>query len=283
MEQFAQELICPEDQLIADDVGIQSKDKHDVLRKYIEITATPRSQYTNGNGKATYIDLFCGSGKALIRNNNEWIDGSPILAFHTAKNIKSKNGKNAHFDYIYINDQNPDLVNACACRLKKSGFNTPKVFTLGAIEASEEIARIAPPYALNFAFIDPFSIEQLDFKIIQNLSKLKRIDMLIHFSVMDLNRNFKRLQDMQHRGFEAFAPGWRSRINIQKGKDEFIIDFLDYWKSLIQQLNAEANPEYHLVRGGNNQPLYALMLIAKHKLAHKLWEAIEIGPKTLFS
>lgn len=44
-------------------------------------------------------------------------------------------------------------------------------------------------YGLHFAFIYLYNLEVLDFRIISTLSTLKKIDLLIHLSAMDLQRN----------------------------------------------------------------------------------------------
>ena len=42
---------------------------------------------------------------------------------------------------------------------------------------------------LHFAFLDPYNLEQLPFSIIEKLASVQRMDMLIHVSVLDLQRN----------------------------------------------------------------------------------------------
>ena len=44
-------------------------------------------------------------------------------------------------------------------------------------------------YGLYFAFLDLFDLAALDFGIIEVFSTLKRIDMLVYVSQMDLQRN----------------------------------------------------------------------------------------------
>ena len=39
------------------------------------------------------------------------------------------------------------------------------------------------------AYLDPYNLELLAFSIIQELSKLKKVDLAINFSTMDLQRN----------------------------------------------------------------------------------------------
>ena len=46
------------------------------------------------------------------------------------------------------------------------------------------------PYGLHLAFLDPFNLAQLPFSIIERMLRVKRMDMIIHVSVQDLQRNF---------------------------------------------------------------------------------------------
>lgn len=166
--------------------------------------------------------------------------------------------------------------------MQAAGFPNPQVTHQTALDAAKLFTKNANRFGLNFAFLDPYGLEQLDFEIISTLLEFKRMDLLIHFSVMDANRNYDRLIAGEHKGFDSFAPGWRGHVNIKKSKDEVILAIIEYWKGLINTINATANNEYHLVTGDNNQPLYALMLVARHKLAHKLWQAIDKGQRELF-
>jgi hypothetical protein len=65
-----------DDGLPLDEVGAWAKEKHTRLRKYVDISSATRRKWTQGPGGATYIDLFCGSGRSIIRDTQEKIDGS---------------------------------------------------------------------------------------------------------------------------------------------------------------------------------------------------------------
>jgi hypothetical protein len=44
-------------------------------------------------------------------------------------------------------------------------------------------------YGLHFALLDPHNLGALSFSIIEQLAKLKHVDILVHVSVSDLQRN----------------------------------------------------------------------------------------------
>lgn len=61
-------------------------------------------------------------------------------------------------------------------------------------------------YALHFAFVDPYSLGVLDFDILRKLAKLRRMDMLIHVSVQDLDRNLRKYIAKANSSLDSFAP-----------------------------------------------------------------------------
>jgi hypothetical protein len=63
----------PDDGLPIDEVGVWALEKHERLRKYISAARGARRKYLppSGTGGATYVDLYCGSGKAIIRDTGQ--------------------------------------------------------------------------------------------------------------------------------------------------------------------------------------------------------------------
>ena|SRR6266568_8278207 len=90
----------PADNLLIDEVGGWTLVKHDRLRKYIDASRGARRKFLppTGTGGASYIDLYCGSGKAIIRDTGQIIDGSPLVAFKCAREVR------ANFSEIHIGD-----------------------------------------------------------------------------------------------------------------------------------------------------------------------------------
>lgn len=62
-------LVDGDDGLPVEEVGIWAKDKLSSLCRYIDISRGVRSKWIGpGKGGATYIDLFCGTGRSKIRS-----------------------------------------------------------------------------------------------------------------------------------------------------------------------------------------------------------------------
>lgn len=277
------EIVCPEDNLIAGEVGSWAKQKHDYLARYIQISSKARKKYlinpSNPNeykGGATYIDLFCGAGRSRIKNSNEWVDGSAIVAW------KASVDSGAPFSAVYISDSDKSCLDACEARLKQ--LNAPVIaVNRDAVDAIEWCRQLLNEHGLHFVFIDPFDLKSLDFRIIQTLSGLKRLDMLIHLSQMDLQRNMvsnlKKIPVIDREAsigsdFDAFIPGWRDNIDVNQGLKHIRSQVIKYWTEKCKQLgvNVAKDVNWRLITGLQNQPLYWLMLVAKHELAHNFWE-----------
>jgi hypothetical protein len=78
--------VDPADGLPAPAVGSWAQEKHLRLQRYIEITRATRRKFLGpGNAGATYIDPYCGAARAHIRGTDNFIDGSPLVAFEAAK------------------------------------------------------------------------------------------------------------------------------------------------------------------------------------------------------
>jgi three-Cys-motif partner protein len=69
----------------------------------------------NRSGCATYIDLFCGSGRCFVRDTNEKIDGSPLVAFKSARDGGEP------FSEIHIADLEEENVAAAEKRMADVG------------------------------------------------------------------------------------------------------------------------------------------------------------------
>lgn len=250
-------------------------EKHERLKRYIDISRAARKKFL-GRGKAgaTYIDLLAGPGKARIRETGKIIDGSPVVAFKIA------NEKGAPFSEIHIADEDGHAVQECSRCLAVLGA-TAQQYVGPAHQTVEQVVAKLNPHALHFAFLDPYNLDDLPFQVIERLAKLKRIDMLIHVSVQDLQRNLRRYIEASESPLDTFAPGWRDAIDAKIPDDAVRRRILEHWLSLIKKLDKmQPSQGIELVAGGNNQPLYWLVLVSRNSKAHEFWDKIrEVGPQ----
>src|SRR5262249_10492260 len=99
--------------LLVEKVGPWARKKLKIVTDYIHASGGARSKYLL-HGPA-YIDVFCGPGRSLIRDNGPLIDGSPVAAF------KKASGSAAPFMSIDISDADPELSATAEKRLKDLG------------------------------------------------------------------------------------------------------------------------------------------------------------------
>jgi three-Cys-motif partner protein len=147
-----------------------------------------------------------------------------------------------------------------------------------AVDAVPQMVRSVSHYGLHFAFIDPYSLGALDFDIIKRLAKLKRIDMMIHLSIMDLQRNLMVNLKADESTFDTFAPGWRGAVDTAGSQPVVRQRVIQYWRDQVASLGVWPSTEQRLISGERNQPLYYLLLAAGHELPHKFW-ATAVNPE----
>ena len=104
-------LLPVDDGLPARESGEWVKEKLFFVKRYIdtfEIAMRGRSWR-----RRTFIDLFSGPGKCVIRDTNEFIIGSPLLAIQTQ----------FPFTDYYFNDLDQSTINSLAQRVSSSGIS----------------------------------------------------------------------------------------------------------------------------------------------------------------
>lgn len=256
-----------DDGLPLDEVGPWAKEKHERLRKYIDITRATRRKWVHGPGGATYIDLYCGAGRAIVRGTSEKIDGSPLVAFKAAR------ASDVPFSEIHLADASEERCHAARLRLINAGGSAATEFG----DADVTVVRIARKLngrGLHFVFLDPYNLNALPFTVIKSLAKFKYIDVFIHISVHDLQRNLDAYSMSSDGPLDHFAPGWRNAVDLKQSKSAARAAYIAYWAGEMEKLGF-APARYELVSGPTkNQRLYWLVMVSHHKLAQEFWDKI---------
>lgn len=249
-------------------VGEWATEKHERLRRYIDISRYARKKFLEGPAhEATYIDLFCGPGQSRIKGTQTVIDGSPLAAFHSARNGGQP------FTSLHLGDADGENVEAACARIAAAGgVATPYVGK--AEDVAHRVVAAVNSDALHFALLDPYSLESLSFPIIQTLAQLPRIDMLLHVSQMDLQRNLDAYGAEDEAALDSLVPGWRSKVDHKRQSQQAArAGILNYWCRLVEGLGF-ATPKYELITGGGNQKLYWLAFISRKPIANDFWDKI---------
>lgn len=252
----------------ANEVGVWALEKHRRLTNYVGITSAVRRKWLKGSsGSATYIDLYCAMGRSKIKTTGEFVDGSSVAAW------KESQVKNAPFSQVFIADADEEAVEQCTARLVAAG--APVVSSVGKAEDTvNEICDALDPRGYHFAFVDPYNLETLPFQIIERLCAVSRMDLLIHVSALDLQRNFGEFLSGKQKGLDSFAPGWRDVVEDHAKPLESRQKVFAYWRKKISEVGKLTAPGIELVSGSKNQPLYWLVLASGHPLAEKFWDEI---------
>ena len=174
--------------------------------KYVDISRAVRKKFVTGKGGATYIDLFCGPGRARIRGTNQILDGSCLVA------AKEAISGGTAFSEVYVADVNEPFADAASVRLRQIGVSVHK-YTGPAESTVQQIAEKIGSFGLHFAFLDPYDLKSLPFSVVQRLAKFKHMDMLIHVSAQDLQRNLRRYIKSKRSPLDSFAPAWRDAVD----------------------------------------------------------------------
>lgn len=259
------------------EVGIWALEKNERLRKYIEASKGARARWLGPtDAGAAYINLYAGFGLGFIHQDGdnviEEVPGSPLVALAAAKNTDTQ------FSEVHLGDSDTDALRTIDARVARDfPLVRRAMHPKEAAASSEAVASQLNPYGLHLAFLDPFSLGALQFTVIAALARLHRVDIIIHVSAQDLNRNLRRAFEYSaaDHALDLFAPGWRTAVDPRQKDLGVRMQIIDHWAKLVRGLDLEVfTNKMELVSGSKNQPLYWLAFAARNQLAHKLWDAI---------
>lgn len=261
-------IVPADDDGLANEVGPWAKEKHQILCNYVGVTSSVRRKFTGGwSNSGTYIDLYCAMGRSMVRDTGEFIDGSAVAAWKESKS------KGSPFTDVFIADIDEESVNQCEKRLVRAGI-TPKTEVGSADETVHAICDQLNPDGYHFAFIDPYNLASLPFTIIERLCQFKHMDLLIHVSSHDLQRNLGNCLLGKQDRLDTFAPGWRNAVPDLEAQHTQRKLLFDYWKGLISEAGKmPAQGVEHLTSDGN-LTLYWLVLASGHPKAEELWDKV---------
>jgi three-Cys-motif partner protein len=259
----------PDDGLNVGEVGLWATEKHDRLRKYIQASRGARAKFLPpvGRGGASYIELYSGAGRSLITGTSRIIDGSAAVAFKAAR-------ESGHpFSELHLSDIDAQNSSALAQRIKALG-GAATSYVGDAEIVVDQVMNAINPYGLHLAFLDPFNLAQLPFSIIERMLRVQRMDMIIHVSLQDLQRN---LDEYSRVGgtLDNFAPGWRDAINVRQSMAALRAALIDYWLKAIRLLGTHPATGIPLIVGGKNQRLYWLVFLSSNPLGQRLWNDVQ--------
>jgi three-Cys-motif partner protein len=115
-----------------------------IILRYIDISRGARQKFLGiRKAGATFIDLFCGTGRARVRETGQWIDGSAMAAW------KIGQAGGAPFSELLVADIDQARRSACAERLRRTGASVREL-NGSAIEAAKEVITLVSQFGLHF-------------------------------------------------------------------------------------------------------------------------------------
>jgi three-Cys-motif partner protein len=257
----------PSDGLPALEAQEWAEEKHGYVRRYLGISSEARRKFLKAGGKATYTELFAGPGRLFLKGTDHFFDGSPLVAWKESQRTATE------FIEVHMCDEQAAFCKIVDQRLTALGAKV-KTHPLKADAAARRVARLLEHTAINVAFLDPFNLGDLPFTIIETFSQLRRIDLIVHVSAMDLIRQLPGALAGQLTTLDNFAPGWRQALGASTNDEEARGKFIEYWLQKTRGLGFQDARIWKLIKGPTNQPLYWLVLIAKHPLAAQFWDEV---------
>jgi three-Cys-motif partner protein len=250
-----------------------TEEKHQIIKRYIDASWAARRRFSS---QRTYVDLFAGTGRVKVKHTTVFVDGGPMAAWNMARQQQGT------FSDFFIADANADFLAACESRLRNSG--TPVISKIG--RADETIDWVLPQlqqHGLHLALLDPFNAGHLHFSIIEKLATLRSIDIVVHLSTGDIQRNIAAGLNSDTSSLDAFAPAWRQVVRKQSSKQDMRRSFIDHWKQLVRATGLRVCDTMYPVRNSKDSTMYWLCLLTRHDLAEKLWrESCYLRNKALF-
>jgi three-Cys-motif partner protein len=246
-------------------VGAWARDKHRMLARYVRMSGAARAGWPRGG--CAFVDLFCGPGRARVEPDGEVIDGSALVAAREANGLQP-------FATIHVGDLDSNFLGACETRLHTAGFANVITHHGPAVDTAARVAEALPRNALHLALLDPFNLGNLPFAIFSQLAALPRIDLLIHFSVMDFRRNLETFIRNDDPKLERVFPGWKSAIRTAMGVQEKRDALFAHWCGLLESLGyREVRANARSISRDRGGDLYWLVLASRHPLGNKFWDA----------
>jgi three-Cys-motif partner protein len=196
--------------------------KHRLLREYL--TAS-RYAWKKGPNRIL-IDPFAGPGRIQVKGESFTRDGGAVVAWRGLQDT-------APFGNVLVGDVDAARADACEQRLRKLGAPV-RSFPGPALLTVPQMISGIPARALCFAHIDPYNLELLSFEILRGLARLRRVDLAINFSTMDLRRNAELEFDPDRARFDSTAPGWRDAPAVRAAsKSNVPSEFFRYWCAVV--------------------------------------------------
>jgi len=209
-------------------------------------------------GNLSYVDLFAGPGRSIIRGTGEEVEGSPILSL-----------QHQFANYVFVDL--PEVLSSLRKRLQ----GHPKLSQISFVEGDcntviESVKRALPANHLTLAFVDPTGL-QIQFRTIRHLVHDRRVDLLMTIQFgMGIRMNLPQYVKTEGSRLTAFLGNarWREDINSGGLAPRILSRYLQELRGIGYQTVREREID---IRNDQNLLLYFIVLASRHSLGGKFW------------
>jgi three-Cys-motif partner protein len=244
-------------------------EKKHYFERYLDIFT--RGMQEKWSGRLSYVDLFSGPGRSIVRSSGEEVDGSPLLS------LKYEFGS-----YVFVDK--PSVLSV----LEKRISSHPKRSKITLIEGDcnvviSQILKVLPTGHLTLAFIDPTGL-QIKFNTIERLVHNRSVDLLMTIQFgMGIRMNLP-LYIRTHGGSLTSFVGskdWRQDATAGGSISHFAHRVLNRYMNRLRILGYDTveDREIEVRSSESNLLLYFMVLASRHSRGAEFWrKATQIGP-----
>ena len=229
------------------------------LARYLDIMTRGVGKKWAGN--LSYVDLFAGPGRSLVRGTGEEVEGSPLLALER---------EFSHYVFVDV----PDVLSV----LKRRLIGHPKASRISFVEGDcnaviETVRKELPAGHLTLAFIDPTGL-QIQFRSIRRLVQDRKMDLLMTIQLgMGVTMNLPQYLKTEGNRLTGFLGNARWREDIKQGGTASLRPIVS--GPILQELRSmrySTVREREIdIRNDQNLLLYVMVLASRHPLGGKFW------------
>lgn len=225
-----------------------------------------------------YVDLFAGAGAVELRDSNEVLKSSALIAATLPD----------PFTHIHLCERDPLRLDALRLRVSSIPQPNPPRFVAG--DANEQIRNLMEPIpskdALCVTFADPYGLH-IDFDTIRHVAS-KRSDLIVLLADnMDALRNWAEYYyNNPSSNLDRFMgePGWREAL-AKSSNDRLAGSLRDRYVQRLRTLGYK-HFGFKLVQNSRQRDIYTLVYASRHELGLRFWEQANAidqdGQRSLF-
>ncbi|MFQ5852199.1 MAG: three-Cys-motif partner protein TcmP [Candidatus Binatia bacterium] len=268
-------LVQASDGLPARCVGPWSRHKLFYVRGYLDLVSRAMRRTFRDRH---YLDLFAGPGRCVVDDGSGEIDGSPLIPFSLP----------IAFTAYHFAEADSEALAALKARIQRAYPTAQVTYHEGdSNHLIEELRNVVPSSSLNVALVDPTGLH-LQFESLSRLTRGRRMDLIYLFPEgMAVKRNIEQFLGQQSSPLDDVlgTTQWRTRFGkrLPVSKDAEaewertgrpIVEVFRNQLTSISYKDVRIGSEI-VVRNRNNVPLYYLVFASKHRLGHRLWDALQ--------